>query len=48
MQNFFISKEDPPKFQMNPFLKNYEKYLSDDQLRKIGLLSDNTPSNNID
>lgn len=37
MLNFFVNKEEPPKFQINAHLKNYEKYLSEDHLRKIGL-----------
>lgn len=34
---FFVNKEEPPKFQTCPYLKSYEKHMSEENLKKIGL-----------
>jgi hypothetical protein len=48
MLAFFVNKEDTPKFQLNPFVKVYEKYMTEENLEKVGLADNprNSPERN--
>ncbi len=38
MLAFFVNKEDTPKFQVNQYVKGYEKQMAEENLEKVGLV----------